>query len=281
MIDWKGYRLSLPVIVTGATGGIGRELVTALVHRSRPVIMAVRNVERGEEFAEPLRQQIAGCQIWVEELDLANTDSIKSFAERIKSAHREIGALVNNAGTMCRSYSTTPQGIEMTMAVNLHGTALLTELIAPFICRGGNIVFTTSLTRKFFKVDRLDIDEKPDRFGQLTTYGRSKAAVTLYAGSVAERFTNLVVNAADPGIVDSGMITMHRWFDPISNVVFRPFIRSPRQGAESALRALDAERSGHVYTRRGSSPLAPDLHTPAARELLNRLMKEISYHHEA
>ncbi len=43
------------------------------------------------------------------------------------------------------------------------------------------------------------------------------------------------VYAADPGVVDTGMITMHRWFDPLSDLLFRPLIKSPEQGARTAL----------------------------------------------
>ena len=31
------------------------------------------------------------------------------------------------------------------------------------------------------------------------------------------------------------MITMHRWFDPLTDLLFRPLIKSPEQGARTAL----------------------------------------------
>ena len=59
------------------------------------------------------------------------------------------------------------------------------------------------------------------------------------------------VNCADPGIVDSSMIHMDRWFDPIADVVFRPLIRTPRNGAVPALRALFSGETGRIFTLRG------------------------------
>ena len=83
------------------------------------------------------------------------------------------------------------------------------------------------------------------------TYGQSKRMITEYARQLAEVLKGRVrVNCADPGIVDTGMISMQRWYDPIADALFRPFIRNPRQGAEPALRATYAEASGKIYCRR-------------------------------
>ncbi|MBQ7823667.1 MAG: oxidoreductase, partial [Bacteroidaceae bacterium] len=43
------------------------------------------------------------------------------------------------------------------------------------------------------------------------------------------------VNAADPGIVNTKMITMEQWFDPLTDILFRPFIKTAEQGAATAV----------------------------------------------
>ena len=54
----------------------------------------------------------------------------------------------------------------------------------------------------------------------------------------------IVVNAADPGIVSTDIITMHMWFDPLTDIFFRPFIRTPLQGAATAIHLLLDEDAG-------------------------------------
>ena len=54
----------------------------------------------------------------------------------------------------------------------------------------------------------------------------------------------IIVNAADPGIVSTKIITMHMWFDPLTDIFFRPFIRTPRQGAATAISLLLDEDAG-------------------------------------
>ena len=54
---------------------------------------------------------------------------------------------------------------------------------------------------------------------------------------------------ADPGIVSTDIITMHQWFDPLTDIFFRPFIRTPMQGASTAVGLLlDKRLAGKTGT---------------------------------
>ena len=46
------------------------------------------------------------------------------------------------------------------------------------------------------------------------------------------------------GIVSTNIITMHMWFDPLTDMLFRPFIRTPRKGAATAVGLLLDEDAG-------------------------------------
>lgn len=54
----------------------------------------------------------------------------------------------------------------------------------------------------------------------------------LFTIELSERLREkgITVNAADPGIVSTDIITMHQWFDPLTDIFFRPFIRTPKKG---------------------------------------------------
>ena len=58
---------------------------------------------------------------------------------------------------------------------------------------------------------------------------------------------DILVNCADPGVVDTNMITMDRWFDSLANVIARPFMSSPAVGASSTISALSSEHSGMIF----------------------------------
>lgn len=52
----------------------------------------------------------------------------------------------------------------------------------------------------------------------------------------------ITVNAADPGIVSTNIIRMDMWFDPLTDILFRPCIRTPKQGAATAVSLLLDDR---------------------------------------
>lgn len=234
------------IVLTGATGAIGSEIAVELARREEAVVLACRNTARAEQLAERLMKENPAASVSTLSLDLESEDSVRTAVAALSG--RPLKALVNNAGTMRRRYATDSGGRELTMVVNYFNTRLLTELLLPAIVEGGTVVFTTSVTR--FIPQPKDLWVGSDDFQQLMTYARSKRALTAYAALLASHRPDLHINCADPGVVDSNMITMHRWYDPLADIFFRPFIRKPAQGAEPALRALYSARTARILTRR-------------------------------
>lgn len=273
-------------IVTGATGSIGTEIARALVTQGKAVMLACRNMRKADALKKELEASGCGGEILTGELMLDSLAGIRSFADYVKSLRRQVAALINNAGVMCRYRSVTADGFEQTLAVNYLGTVLLTELLLPAVVDCGSVTFTTSITRKIHSLREPILDEPTRKFAQLGTYGRSKLALTHYAlylsqrSDVAQR--GIRVNCADPGVVNTSMITMQRWYDPLANVFFRPFISTPAQGASSALSAMSSDASGQIFKHRHTPhPIAADLRksdaalrhdfVAATRKLLNLL----------
>lgn len=251
---YSGYYL-----LTGATGAIGREIAEALAAEKKPLILACRNMQKAEELCDNLREKYGYKNIWPLKLDLADEDSVRKAAE-LRHYHN-LAAIINNAGIMNRTYRTDSKGRELTMAVNYYNTRLFNELILRHT-DVDRVVFTTSLTRFMGRRRGYSLEVTEKNFSQLGTYGLSKKAITDYAAELADRYKgDMKVNCADPGIVDTGMISMQRWFDPIADICFRPFIRSPRQGAEPTLRALRTNLSGRIFCRHRFRKIHTLLHT--------------------
>ena len=226
------------VIVTGASGSIGLAAVKSLLSKDMPVIMACRNVKKATSQRDVLIKQFPHSEIEILELDLNSLSSIKLFSENIKSQGFKVNRLLNNAGIICHDFSVNEDGFETTVAVNYLGPVYLTKLMIPLMEDGFRIVNTVSVTRGVSKLDEhfLDLDKK--KFSQLGTYGKSKYALFLSSLTLSENIKNGSVSLTDPGVVDSNMISMHRWFDPIADVLFRPFCKSPEKGAMPAVNAL-------------------------------------------
>lgn len=240
-------------VVTGATGSMGQVAVERLAREGRKVIMACRNVSRGNDVAQRIRNSVPGAVIEMRELNLESRASVKAFAEGLSGY--KLGALFNNAGTMQRRYSLTVDGVEKTVAVNLLNLAYLTFLLIPHMVEGARIVNMVSLSARFASLSS-DWEAQPETgFSQIGTYAMSKRALISFSVALAKHHKELRVNVADPGIVDSKMISLDRWFDPLADVIFRPFISSPAKGVAPALRALQATGSLSYYVGHGSKPI--------------------------
>lgn len=236
-----------PLVITGASGAMGSAAVKLMAEKGYPIIMACRNVEKGEACKAKIMADLPDADLRVKALDLSSLASVRSFAQSLSEEGVTISGLFNNAGVMNRSYKITEDGLENTLQVNFVSPALLSRWLLPLMEPDGHIVNMVSLTCRIAKIDEhlLEIEEKD--FGQLKTYGKSKLALLLYTIAMAEH-VDLHVNMADPGVVNSNMIHMNRWFDPLADKMFRPFCKSPEQGAKPAVNALLSEKTLHFFS---------------------------------
>lgn len=105
------------------------------------------------------------------------------------------------------------------MGVNYVGPYALTRLLLPMIADGGRIVNTLSVTYRIGRIGPRLFEPEPQRYERFRSYGSSKLALLLFTLELARRTAGRIgVYAADPGVVDTGMITMHRWFDPLTDL---------------------------------------------------------------
>lgn len=241
------------VVITGASGSVGKEVSYAMAMQGYNVVMAVRNLKKAEAVkAELVDRGAPEALLELRLLDLSSFESIRSFAATFEG--EQIIKLFNNAGVINRDYGLSDEGYERTLQVNFLSPALLTKLLLPRMTPDAEIVNVVSLTSKLTSFGR-DLFTLT-KFSQLGTYARTKMAVLVYSVALSEHITQRV-NVSDPGIVNSNMISMGRWFDPIADVFFRPFISTPAQGARSAINALSNDSDNlHYFVGRRHSLIA-------------------------
>lgn len=240
-------------IITGADGGMGYEETKAVAEQGFHTIMACYCPKTAEEKRKKLVEETGNNNIEVIGIDLANLASVKSFAENVKERFAHLDLLMNNAGTMETGRHMTVDGLERTVSVNYVGPYLLTRLLLPLMGQGSRIVNMASLV---YCVGHLDFPDfftrgRKGAFWRIPVYSNTKLAITLFTLDLASRLKDkgITVNASDPGIVDTEIIRMQMFFDPLTDLFFRPFIRTPRQGADTAIHLLlDEDKAGQTGT---------------------------------
>ncbi|HYX05542.1 MAG TPA: SDR family NAD(P)-dependent oxidoreductase, partial [Bacteroidales bacterium] len=121
------------VIITGSTSGLGEEASQVLAGKGAKVIMAVRNIEKGNDVAGKIRNEYPGAEVEVMKLDLSSLNSVKSFAGEFMKKYDRLDILINNAGVMMSPYSKTEDGFEIQMGTNHLGHFALTGHLMPLL----------------------------------------------------------------------------------------------------------------------------------------------------
>ena len=235
-------------VITGADGGMGMEITRAVATTGYKVIMACRDPEIAEEKRQLIMRETGNIALEIVPVNLASLSSTASFANELLQRGEAITLLMNNAGTMETKRRITEDGLERTVSVNYVAPYLLTRKLLPLMGEGSRIVNMVSCTYAIGKLDFPDffLRGKKGAFWRIPIYSNTKLALTLFTIALSEKVKEkgIVVNAADPGIVSTPIITMHMWFDPLTDIFFRPFIRTPRQGAATAISLLLDEDAG-------------------------------------
>ena len=235
-------------VITGADGGMGMEITRAVATAGYKVIMACRDPEIAEEKRQLIMRETGNIALEIVPVNLASLSSTASFANELLQRGEVITLLMNNAGTMETRRCITEDGLERTVGVNYVAPYLLTRKLLPLMGEGSRIVNMVSCTYAIGKLDFPDffLRGKKGAFWRIPIYSNTKLALTLFTIALSKKVKEkgIIVNAADPGIVSTKIITMHMWFDPLTDLFFRPFIRTPRQGAATAISLLLDEDAG-------------------------------------
>ncbi|HEX3511929.1 MAG TPA: oxidoreductase [Solirubrobacteraceae bacterium] len=171
-------------IVTGANSGLGLSVARELAKRGARVVMACRNLEKGQRALQDVRAAAPNAEVELGELDLASLASIESFAIEFRSAQGEEGLdlLINNAGVMAPPRRETADGFELQFGTNVLGHFALTgRLISLMAGREDARVVTVSSNAH--KIGRINFDDLQSerRYRRWGAYGQSKLGDLLFA----------------------------------------------------------------------------------------------------
>jgi len=273
------------VVVTGANRGIGLGVARGLARKGHRVVLACRDpaaaaATRDAIAADPLVRGIRGSAEIAPPLDLGSLDSVRDFAASLASDGLAIDALVNNAGVLCPSREETVDGFERCFGVNFLGPFLLSRLLVPLLSPGGRIVNTSSVAGLFGRFDPSDLGMERD-YRSLRAYARSKLAVILASLELAQRLQGRArINVVHPGIVNTRILTMNRWFDPVADALFRPFVRGIDSGASPTVELAVSPRfdgvTGAYFSRFRALRLPKRIADPKARMELWDLASDLA-----
>jgi NAD(P)-dependent dehydrogenase (short-subunit alcohol dehydrogenase family) len=200
------------VVVTGASSGIGLAAATALAAQGAWVIGVGRDPQRCQTAAGTILATVPGAQVDYLIANLSLQSEVRRLAGDIRSKLGENGrssldVLVNSAGTYSDRYVETPDGVELTLAVNHYAHFLLTHELLPLLqaAERGRVITVSSQSHMHTWLNPKRLNKPQLVYNGLWAYKLSKLANLLFTLEFNRRMVgaSLRAFAVDPGLVNT------------------------------------------------------------------------------
>ncbi|MDQ6730511.1 MAG: oxidoreductase [Actinomycetota bacterium] len=233
-------------VVTGANSGLGLITARELARAGATVVLACRNLEKGERaLAEVRGVARTGAPPRLESLDLSDLGSVAGFAARLGEQQADLDLLINNAGVMAPPRRLTTDGFESQFGTNHLGHFALTGRLLELLSAASapRVVTVSSLAHRMGTLKFADL-QREHRYNNWLAYGQSKLANLMFALELGRRAVSagspLESMAAHPGYSATNLQTAgpsrfyEKWFGVLGNLLFA---QSAERGALPTLYA--------------------------------------------
>ena len=188
MINFKNKK----ILVTGATGGIGKALVQKFVSLEGNVLATGTKTEK----LDALKKEFPNINVL--KFDISDHSKIEEFIENVSSQLVGLDILVNNAGINMDNLSLRMKDDEWKKVIHLNLGSTF------FLCKYG---IKKMLKNKYGRIVNItSIVGHTGNLGQ-SNYAASKAAIVGMSKSLAIEYAkkNITINCVSPGFIQSNM----------------------------------------------------------------------------
>ncbi len=238
-------------VVTGANSGIGKETALGLAQMGAHVVMVCRNADKGKAALEDIRRESGSSQCDLLFADMSSQASVRELARQIHEKYPRLDVLINNAGAVMPNRALSADGIEMTVAANHLGPALLTALLLDLLKSSApsRIVNVSSEVHARAQMDMNDLQFEREKYSWGRAYAQSKLLMNAYTFELARRLeaTGVAANCLHPGVVATnlgGPDLPLGW--KIMFRLLRPLFLTAKQGAQTTFYAASAPELAEV-----------------------------------
>lgn len=232
-------------VVTGANTGLGYHTAVALAESGAHVVLAVRNLEKGNLALARIVAAHPRADVTLQALDLSSLKSVRAAARALRKAYPRIDLLINNAGVMYTPKQLTADGFEMQFGTNHLGHFALTGLLLDNLLpvRGSRVVTVTSTGHRIRAAIHFDDLQWEHHYDRIAAYGQSKLANLLFTYELQRRLAarkqpTTIAVAAHPGVSNTELVrNLPVVFKPAAAALGPLLFQNAAMGALPQLRA--------------------------------------------
>jgi NAD(P)-dependent dehydrogenase (short-subunit alcohol dehydrogenase family) len=191
-------------VITGANTGLGLETAKVLAAKGASVVLAVRNLDKGQAAADQITAASRSADVTVHQLDLTSLDAIRKSADALRARLSAIDLLINNAGVMYTPKQQTADGFELQFGTNHLGhfafTGLLLDMLLPV--PDSRVITVSSIGHRIRARINFDDLQSERSYSRIAAYGQSKLANLMFTYELQRRLSGkgkTIAAAAHPG----------------------------------------------------------------------------------
>ena len=241
------------VLITGATGGIGKATANGLAALGASVAITGRDLGRVEAVTAEIRGATGNRDVRAFAADLSSQAEVRRLAAEVLAACPRLDVLINNVGGSWATRHVTADGLEHTFAVNHLAAFLLTNLLLDRLKASApaRVVMVASAAQATGTIDFDDLQGERG-YSERKAYPQSKLASVMFTYELARRLEGSGVTATvlHPGVVNTSFGAE----DPglIFKVLvpfMRPFMKTPAKGAATSIYLASSPSAERVTGR--------------------------------
>ena len=227
------------VLVTGASGGIGKATAVGLARLGARVGITGRDTARAEAAAADIRAASNNAAVDAFAADLSSQAEVRRVASEVLGRYPRLDVLVNNVGGFWAHRHVTADGLEHTFALNHLAPFLLTNLLLDRLKASApaRVITVSSGAHTAGRLDFDDLQGEQKYSGQ-RAYNASKLANVMFTYELARRLqgSGVTANVLHPGVVRTsfGAEDQAAFFTILSPLI-RPFLKTTAQGAATSI----------------------------------------------
>ena len=233
------------IVLTGGTDGMGYLAARRLAEMNATLFIVGRNPEKTAATVDDLNELTGTARVVGVECDLGSLASVRSGAATLLDQCPRIDVLVNCAGAMVWERTLSPDGYEVTWAVNYLGPHLLTQLLLDRIKESApaRIVHLSSSAANSGRIYFDDL-QLTRRWGSLKAYSQAKLATNMATRALSPRLegTGVTVNALHPGFIKTSLVRDANGIGRVFGLLMKVFAGPPEVAAERILTAALSPR---------------------------------------
>ena len=217
-------------LITGASRGIGRAMAIRLATMETTLLLHASNRQTVDRAVAEIRELSGNDDIHGLAADFADQDAVRRMAEEVTRRVDRLDLLVNNAAIFNTYRTMTPDGHEMTFAVNHLAHFILTNALLDLLRAAAPSRVVILASEAHQRAHHVEDWESRNGYSGYQAYARSKLANVMFGYDLAHRLegSGVTVNSCHPGLADTGFVEKMfdrwwaRWVVPIAKTFTIP-----------------------------------------------------------